>query len=362
MATDSPANRTVGSISACVPTTRGSSPDWSLASNSRRRAAGVEPVSRPGRGSGAGEQAPRAWRSAARRMFRSAPSAPPAGPTRAREASRRGPRRSCLSRPLPSAAAASAGPTRDPHRPRRTPGADRRSARTADRRATNRPDHRMARAARGYEPRAALTPANLQSGLMEEQVPHRRGGGGPRPRPPCSPGNEPRRAHRPHPDSPRRTRTSAGRGSSTCQRLGQRRPDPLPDPLDAQPLPRRMNGDDAAGMQPGRWSGLIADRIVSHPARGSGNRESRMRRVRNPPSSRRPLSKSRTPGLRRSASQAWLNHVTFIDADPSVTVASTMLRLRRRVGRSRALRTSATTVAGSPIRSTAISVADERSP
>ena len=62
------------------------------------------------------------------------------------------------------------------------------------------------------------------------------------------------------------------------------------------------------------------------------------------------------PGRSRSASQAWLNQIAFSEPLPSATVASTIRRLRRRVGRTRAVRTSPTIVARSPIRSSAISV------
>jgi len=64
--------------------------------------------------------------------------------------------------------------------------------------------------------------------------------------------------------------------------------------------------------------------------------------------SSRPLSRSRTPGLSFSASQAWLNQTTSTLPDSSATVASTIRRLRRRVGRRRELRTSTRSVAGSP--------------
>ena len=70
----------------------------------------------------------------------------------------------------------------------------------------------------------------------------------------------------------------------------------------------------------------------------------------------------RTPGLSRSASQAWLNQVTLIGPEPSATVASTIVKLRRRVRCRRAVLTSTTTVACSPSLSSAISVGLERSP
>ena len=60
--------------------------------------------------------------------------------------------------------------------------------------------------------------------------------------------------------------------------------------------------------------------------------------------------------LSRSASHAWLNQVTLIGPEPSATVASTIVKLRRRVRCRRAVRTSTTTVACSPSLSSAISV------
>ena len=66
-----------------------------------------------------------------------------------------------------------------------------------------------------------------------------------------------------------------------------------------------------------------------------------------------PFSSSRVPGRSRSASQAWLNQTAFIGPLVSATAASTMRRLRRRVGRTRAERTSTITVASSPIRRSA---------
>ncbi len=67
-----------------------------------------------------------------------------------------------------------------------------------------------------------------------------------------------------------------------------------------------------------------------------------------------PAISSRAPGTSLSASQAWLNHVALSGPDESATVASTILRLRRRVGRRRAaVRTSTISVACSPIFSSA---------
>ena len=65
--------------------------------------------------------------------------------------------------------------------------------------------------------------------------------------------------------------------------------------------------------------------------------------------SRRPLSRTLVPGRSRSASQAWLNQIAFSEPLPSATVASRIRRLRRRVGRTCAERTSPTIVERSPM-------------
>ena len=150
-----------------------------------------------------------------------------------------------------------------------------------------------------------------------------------------------------------------------------------------QPRPAAVAGRaarPAAARSPGR-----RPRSPARPIRGSGSAAGARRRggpgrarwcgCRAPPCSPRiscastrkpcrsslPLSKRRVPGVSRCASRTWLNHVAFIGPLASATDASTMRRLRLRVGRTRAERASTMTVASSPIRSSATSRTSARS-
>ena len=122
-------------------------------------------------------------------------------------------------------------------------------------------------------------------------------------------------------------------------------PRPLAEPLGAQPLGRGMDRDDARSCGARGALPSASARAVPLPA-GRNSWAS----TRKPERSSFPYASSRVPARRRSASQAWLNQTALAGPDSSATVASTIVRPRRRVGRRRAERTSTSTVACSPIR------------
>ncbi len=293
--TASEANRTSGSISAWVPTTSPSSPLASRPRVSRRRAAGVAPVSSANgiEGPRPARAARRASSRAARPASRSAPSAPPGDPTRARAASRTRRRPSFPSRPRPSAAAASAARRRGRRRSRRRRAAARRWARTAARRASARPARR---AARGRSP-AALAPgaaAHRERRLVQAELLEREPLAGALAPARASPGSG-RSAAR---------RATAAEAAPRPQLGGQRLDrvagpgDRLPGPL-AQPLRRELARSRCG---PGR------SRSCGAPARRRRGRAGATppatiswAATRNPERSSLPLSSSRVPGRRRSA-------------------------------------------------------------
>jgi len=106
-------------------------------------------------------------------------------------------------------------------------------------------------------------------------------------------------------------------------------------------MPTREACGRSASRRPDGWGRALSCRPSS--------RISWSATLKSPPRSRRPLSSTRFPGPSRSASQAWLNQTAFAWPLASATAASTIRRLRRRVGRTRTLLTSASTVASSPI-------------
>ena len=264
-ATANRANRTVGSISAWVPTTSGSSPVSRRASSSRRLAAPGRAGQQPDRGARAGEQVlERREVLLGERLRRR----------------HQGRLRAGLERPQHRVEGDDGLPRADLphqqalHRPRRdevridlVEGAELIGGRLEGEAVQPGADELAGSAQPGRpEGRHPLAAPNLQRGLVEEQLLVGEATAGERRSGPR--GGEVDRDPRvggageatPHAHLARKRLDHVG-GEP------QRRPDPLADPLDPEALPGGMDRDDPGRVEAGRGAGLVPDRI---PAAGAG--------------------------------------------------------------------------------------------